>query len=78
MKIKVEKEIARSINNDILMPVESSDWAMPVVPVLKNNGELRLCGDYKITLNPNLRIDRYLVPRVQDCDVEWWGTFLEN
>ena len=66
MKSKVEKEIARLINNGILMPVESSDWATPVVPVLKNNGELRLCGDYKITLNPNLRIDRYPVTTVQD------------
>ena len=66
MKSKVEKEIDRLIKCDILQQIESSDWATPIVPILKKNEEMRLCGDYKVTLNPCLEIDCYPVPRVQD------------
>ncbi|XP_043266601.1 uncharacterized protein K02A2.6-like [Venturia canescens] len=66
LKDKVEKELDRLVKEEILEPVENSEWATPIVPVLKNNGQLRLCGDYKITVNPNIKIDRYPIPRVQD------------
>jgi len=36
------------------------------VPVLKSNGQVRLCDNYKLTVNPQLKVDRYPVSRVSD------------
>ena len=66
LREKVEKEIDRLVKADVLEPVNSSEWATPVVPVLKTNGEVRLCGDYRMTVNPQLQIDRHPIPKVSD------------
>ena len=66
MRERIEEEIDRLVREKVVEPVESSEWATPVVPVLKSNGKVRLCGDYKITLNPSLVIDRRPIPRVED------------
>ena len=54
MKDKVGDEINRLVKEGVLEPVEYSDWAAPVVPVRKPDGSIRLCGDYKVTVNPQL------------------------
>jgi len=66
LKDKVSNEIDRLINEKLLIPVETSDWATPEVPVVKRNGTIRLCGDYKVILNKFLKADRYPIPRVGD------------
>lgn len=50
----------------MITPVEHSDWATPVVPVNKKDGSGRLCGDFKVTLNSQLCVDKYPVPRIED------------
>lgn len=35
-------------------PVQSSDWGTPIVPVLKKDGSIQICGDFKITINSYL------------------------
>lgn len=62
---KVEKKLLCLQNLEIISAVEFSDWGTLVVLVLKNNAAIRLCGDYKVTLNKYLEIDRYLLPRVE-------------
>lgn len=56
----IESELDRLVEEWILIPVESSEWG---VPVLKYTRDVRLCGDYKITLNPNIKIARHPIPR---------------
>ncbi|XP_065323158.1 metacaspase-2-like [Gordionus sp. m RMFG-2023] len=43
-----------------------SEWASPLVPIVKPNGNIRLCIDYKITINPWMTPDIYPIPRIQE------------
>lgn len=51
----VKNELQRLVKENVLMKVKTSEWATPIVPVIKPNGSVRLCGDYKVTLNPHLK-----------------------
>ncbi|XP_071579209.1 uncharacterized protein [Temnothorax nylanderi] len=62
----VEKEINSLVEAGILVKVTTSEWATPVVPVLKKNNTVRLCGDFSVTLNPNLVIDKHPVPTIEE------------
>jgi len=55
IRSKVEEELKRLVNEGVLVKVQESTWATPIVPVIKPNGSNRLCGDYKVTLNPSLK-----------------------
>ena len=63
---KVEEELKRLENQEIIEPVRFADWAAPVVPIVKPDGSIRLCGDYKITANLEARVDTYPLPRIDD------------
>ena len=43
-----------------------SDWAAPIVPVLKKDGTVRICGDYKLTVNQAAKADSYPLPKIDD------------
>lgn len=51
----VKNELRRMESEGQLERVESSDWATPIVCVRKQSGKIRICGDYKVTLNPVLK-----------------------
>ena len=60
LKAKVENVIDRLVNEGILEPVQFSKWAAPIVPVVKkNDGSVRICGDYKITVNQATKGDAH-------------------
>ena len=58
----VSRELERLEEEGILRKVDHSDWASPIVPVLKRDGSVRICGDYKVSINPMLKIDQYPLP----------------
>ena len=59
----VEAEIRHIEAAGILTPVE---WSKPLVPVLKPNDQVRLCGDFKVTVNPQLHIDQHPLPLIEE------------
>ncbi|XP_039602322.1 uncharacterized protein K02A2.6-like [Polypterus senegalus] len=62
----VEKELDRLEANCILSKVDWSPWATPVVPIINRNGTVRLCGDFKVSINPVLQVEQYPLPRIED------------
>lgn len=62
----VKKELDRLLTNGVLQSVSSSDWAAPIVVVPKTDGSVRICGDFKVTVNPQLEIERYPIPRMEE------------
>ena len=66
LKDKVEVELARLQSLGIITPVKHSSWAAPVDPVLKQNGTIRLCGNYRITINTDSEGDTYHLSRVEE------------
>ena len=66
MKVKIEEELDRLLSLGILKPVQFSEWATRIVPVLKPDRSVRICGDFKVTVNPLAKLDRYPIPRIED------------
>lgn len=52
------KELNRPEAEGTLTKVQHRDLATPFVPALKKNGSIRICGDFRVTLNPILNIDQ--------------------
>jgi hypothetical protein len=65
LKDKVKNEIKRLLDNKRIEAVKYSEWGTPVVPIMKPDGSVRLCGDYKVTLNPYLETDHYPLPHIE-------------
>jgi len=51
LREKVKAEILKLEVEGILKRVDHSDWGAPIVVVPKANGTIRICGDYKVTIN---------------------------
>lgn len=66
IKARVEEELERLKEAGIISPVQFSDWAAPIVPVVKADGKIRICGDYSVTVNRVSKLDAYPLPRVED------------
>ena len=63
----VEEELDRLVAEGILEPIDSSDWAAPIVPVIKSDKKsVRICGDFRVTVNPVSRLNRYPIPKIED------------
>ncbi|XP_045451587.1 uncharacterized protein K02A2.6-like [Melitaea cinxia] len=73
LRERVEAELAGMLRAGVIEPVDSADWATPLVPVRKADGGLRICADYKVTLNPFLLVDKYPLPRINDLLVKLNG-----
>ena len=59
---RVDHALKRLVSEGILEPVQFSEWAAPIVPVVKQDGSIRVCGDYKLTINQVAQVDTYPCP----------------
>ena len=65
---KVESELEAMVESGILSKIEDSPWGTPLVPVKKDGGEsVRICGDYKSTVNKCLSTRQYPLPTIDEC-----------
>ena len=59
-------ELDRLEKEGIIEAVRFSDWAAPIVPVVKRDGSVRICGDFKLTVNRATTLESYPLPRVDE------------
>ena len=66
MRGRVEKELERFQEEGTIEPVQFADWAAPIVPIVKDDKSIRICGDYKVTVNQAAKLDNYPIPKTED------------
>ncbi|CAG2226134.1 unnamed protein product [Mytilus edulis] len=66
LKEKIEKELDRLEKGGNIEKVEFSEWAAPIVPIVKPDKSVRICGDYKVTINQVSKLDNYPIPKTDD------------
>lgn len=66
MKERVEKELRRLEEANIVSPVKHSVWAAPIVLVEKRDMSLRLCGDYKVSANQTVETETNPLLRLEE------------
>ncbi|CAB4020403.1 Hypothetical predicted protein, partial [Paramuricea clavata] len=66
LREKVEKELERLQEEGTIEPVQFADWAAPIVPIVKDDKSIRICGDYKVTVNQAAKLDNYPIPKAED------------
>ena len=66
LRQKVEEELDRLEKLGVVKKVERSDWASPIVCVPKKDGSIRICGDFKVSVNQVLLDIPYPLPDTED------------
>ena len=73
LKPAVERELIRLQREGIIEPVKFSEWAAPIVAVVKPDGQVRICGDYRLTVNRASRLEAYRIPRIDELFASMLG-----
>jgi len=63
---KVENELLAMEKEGTVKKVDSAKYASPIVPVQKKNGRIRICADYKNSINKCIVEDKYPLPNIED------------
>ncbi len=63
---QVNQQLSKMIEEGVVKKTNFSDWATPLVLVKKADGSIRVCGDFKSTVNAQLQIDKYPIPKPED------------
>ena len=53
--------------------MHSSEWAESIVPVVKQDSSVRICGDNKLTANRVITLESYRIPRIEELFVSLSG-----
>ena len=64
MREKIEDELNKLVVEET---VEYSDWAAPIVAVIESDRKsVRVCGEFKVVVNPVSKLKCYPIPRIED------------
>lgn len=63
---RVHEELDRMEKSDIITKVAYSEWASLIVPVIKNNGDVRIGTEFKATINQHTNVDKHPLPTPED------------
>ena len=66
MKGEIEEELKRLQEEGTIESVQFSEWAARIVPFMKPDKTIRICGDYKTTVSQVSKLDNYPIPKVED------------
>ena len=72
LKNKIELQIDRMVKN-IWESVDVSEWATPIVTVIKEDGSIQICGHYKMTVNQVSQLDNYPILKIDTLFAEISG-----
>ena len=61
------------VKQGILDKIDHSEWAAPIVLIPGSDGSIRICGDYKVTINPSLQVDWHPLSRPNDLFTSLMG-----
>ncbi|KAL2086779.1 hypothetical protein ACEWY4_017838 [Coilia grayii] len=73
LRTKMDEALDLLVEQGVFTPVKHSRWATPIVPVVKKDGSLRLCGDYRCTVNTAVKPDVYPLPTVSEIFAQLAG-----
>ena len=62
LRQKVQEELDCLESQVVIKKVERSDWALPIIYVPKRDGSIRICGDFKVSINKVLLHNPYPLP----------------
>lgn len=62
----IEQKYRDLVTSGTIEPVNNSGWGTPIVPVIKPTEDIRICGDYSVTINKILVDFKYPLPRIDE------------
>ena len=71
----IERDLDRLEGMGVLEKVNHFKWASTIVPVVKSDNSIRICGDYKVTVNNMLNVDQSPLPNPEELFVTLIGGF---
>ncbi|XP_052753094.1 uncharacterized protein K02A2.6-like [Galleria mellonella] len=67
---QVNEELKRLVREGVLEQIDTMatpiEWASPIVIAIKSNGNVRICADFKVTINQYVQVDDYPLPRFEE------------
>jgi phage-related protein len=69
----IEKAIKQMLENDVIETVDGlTPWVSPIVPIVKNSGEIRICTDAKL-VNTAIMREVHHTPTIEELATELNG-----
>jgi hypothetical protein len=59
----IEKQVRKSLNAQIIIPIRCFEWVENMVPIRKKSGDIRLCVDFRNINKCSLK-DNYPLPKM--------------